>query len=218
MHLKHLTLSFLLVSFSYISKAQGNFKLNLRIAAKNAFVSSIHFNDNNTTIYINSEGNISLVYDKKLNDSDDNIDEDSRNYAFYNNVPSSIEYYGNNDWDELKGKIKLIGNMPVTYYDRFDWDELRGKVKSIGNVKFTYYDRFNWDELKGKLKSIDNINITYYDRFDQDELQGKMKVIGNTAISYYDRYGPKKQLGWIKDVNGTTPGLNVIWRKRRNFF
>jgi hypothetical protein len=207
----------LLVSLSYISNAQNNFKLNLRIARGKAFISSIHFTDNNTTIYIDRAGRLILNYDNQYNDSNDYRDEDGRVYRLNSSMPPSLAYYGDNDWEELRGKIKQIGNLPVIYYDRFDWDELRGKVKSIGNVKFTYYDRFGWDELKGKLKSVGDINITYYDRFSWDELTGKIKAIGNTTITYYDRFGPADRMGYVKNVEGDTPGLNIIWRKNSHY-
>lgn len=204
MILKRFFLFALLLSFSYYCKAQDNFKLNLRVTKGRAFVSSIYFIDNNLTIYIDKAGRLVLGYDGENNDlaGGDNRD-----------VLPALDYYGTGDWDELKGKIKQIGNLPVTYYDRFDWDELRGKVKSIGNVKFTYYDRFGWDEVKGKLKSVGDINITYYDLFGWDELIGKIKTIGNTTLTYYDRFGPAERMGYVKNVEGHTPGLNIIWRK-----
>lgn len=206
---KRLFLFALLLSFSYYCKAQDNFKLNLRITKGRAFVSSIHFTDNNLTVYIDRAGRLMLDYD----DGNDFLDEDSRDYPQSNTLLPSLDYYGNADWEELRGKIKQIGPLQVTYYDRFDWDELKGKVKSIGNVKFTYYDRFGWDEVKGKLKSVNKINITYYDRFGWDELIGKIKTIGNTTITYYDRFGPTERMGNVKDVTGRTPNLNIMWRK-----
>ncbi|MFA6083648.1 hypothetical protein [Mucilaginibacter sp.] len=207
----------LLLSFGCYCQAQDNFKLNLRIAKGRAFVSSIHFTNDNATIYIDREGRLMLNYDNENNDDNDFLDEDNRDYRHSNTKLPTLDYYSNTDQEELRGKIKQIGNLPVTYYDRFAWDELKGRVKSIGNVTFAYYDRFGWDELKGKLKSVNNIAITYYDRFGWDELQGKIKTIGNTTISYYDRFGPTERMGYVKNIEGHTPNLNIIWRKRPHY-
>jgi hypothetical protein len=208
MSFKRFFLFSLLLSLSCYCKAQDNFKLNLRIAKGQASVSSIHFTDNNATVYIDNTGRLMADYD--VDNGNAFLDDKNRNS---NILSPALDYYGYSDWEELRGKIKQIGNLSVTYYDRFDWDELRGKVKSIGDVKFTYYDRFGWDELKGKLKSVNNINITYYDHFGWDELKGKIKTIGNTTITYYDRFGPTERMGYVKNIEGRTPNLNVIWRK-----
>ncbi|SHL95174.1 hypothetical protein [Mucilaginibacter sp. OK098] len=210
---KRTLLSVLLIAFSFICHAQANFELNLRITSGRAFISSIHFTDNNLTIYINRAGRLLLNYDNGNNDDSDFPDEDNRASRQSNTILPALDYYVDTDGDELSGKIKQVGNLQVTYYDRFAWDELRGKVKSIGNVTFTYYDRFGWDELNGKLKSVNNVAITYYDRFDWDELKGKMKTIGNTTITYYDRFGPTERMGSVKNVAGDTPNLNIIWHK-----
>jgi hypothetical protein len=216
MMFKRFFLFAILLPLSCYCNAQDNFKLNLRIAKGRAFVSSIHFTDNNLTVYIDRAGRLMLDYDNGNNDDNDFLDEDDRDYRRSGTSLPVLDYYSNSDSEELRGKIKRIGNLPVTYYDRFDWDELRGKVKSIGNVKFTYYDRFGWEELKGKLKAVNDINITYYDRFGWDELKGKIKTIGNTTVTYYDRFGPTNRMGYVKDVAGRTPNLNIVWRKSRS--
>lgn len=210
---KHSSLFLLLFALSFNCFAQDDYKLNLRVTDRNAYISSIHFNLRNLTVYIDPRGHALQRYDGGFNDYDDTPDDDEHDAHFDHSLPE-MEYYDRFDYEELRGKIKSIAGVPITYYDRFDYKELQGKIKSIGNIKFTYYDRFDYDELRGKVKSVGGINLIYHDRFDYDELKGKLKQVGDTKIAYYDRFDGGFDKGRVKNVSGGT--VNVIWRNRKN--
>ena len=59
-------------------------------------------------------------------------------------------YYCN---ESLKGKLKSVGNTPLTYYSSYDDVLIRGRIKSIDRSTYTYYSSFEKPEYRGSLKT-----------------------------------------------------------------
>ena len=155
MAIKRFLLFVALLSIGCYCKAQEAFKINLRVTKDRAFVSSVHFINNNVPIYIDSAGRLMLSFDAKNNGDNDFWGGDNTGHRTSDIVSPNLDYSG--DRAESRGKVKPTENDTVIYYSRFEGDELKGKVKSIGDVTYTYYSRFEGDELKGKIKSIGNV-------------------------------------------------------------
>ena len=183
----------LIFSITYISNAQGSYKINIYASNNKATVSSVDIVANNTNICVSMRGKI--IIDPNISGTPTN------NTAF--------TYYDQFDGPNNIGKLKSIGDISVTYYDQYDGPDNIGKLKSIGKIVFTYYDRFDGPDNPGKLKAIGNTKITYYDKYDGFDNIGKLKAVGNVTITYYDRFDTSQALGVIKQINGNSPNVNV---------
>jgi len=183
----------LIFSVTYISNAQGRYKINIYASNNKATVSSVDIVANNTNICVSMRGKI--IIDPAIG-----------------GTPGSdiaYTYYDQFDGPDNIGKLKSIGDIAVTYYDQYDGPDNIGKLKSIGKIVFTYYDRFDGTDNHGKLKSIGSNKITYYDVYHGFDNIGKLKAVGNVTIIYYDRFDTSEALGVIKQINGNSPNVNV---------
>jgi len=183
----------LIFILTYISSAQGHYKINIYASKNKATVSSVDIVANNTNICVSMRGKIIVG-------------------PTIGGTPGgdiAYTYYDQFDGPNNIGKLKSIGDITVTYYDKYDGPDNIGKLKSIGKIVFTYYDRFDGPDNPGRLKTIGNTNITYYDKYDGFDNIGKLKAVGNVTITYYDRFDTSEAMGVIKQINGNSPNVNV---------
>ncbi len=115
-----------------------------------------------------------------------------------------VEYYGPNDNEAFRGKIKYMGRTYITYYASYDYEILRGKVKSIGNITLDYNQSFEDEAFRGNLKNIGQSAVTWYPSSENAALAGKLKSIGNTTLTYYPSFEDKAFRGKIKSIDRTS--------------
>ena len=112
-------------------------------------------------------------------------------------------YYGENDNEAFRGKLRFIGQTYFTYYGSYDNEMLRGKIKSIGNMPLDYYLSYDNETYRGNIKSIGSMAVTWYGSFDNVGYKGKLKNLGITAFSYYSSFDDKLIRGKIKMIDRT---------------
>ena len=157
MILKRTLLLTLLISISFICRAQTIAHINLLVSNNKAFIKSIDLTYNNAAYCIDLAGHI------------------IQNPGSDNNL--NVSYYDTFDGQDNIGKLKAIGNIPISYYTQYDGQDNIGKLKSIGNITISYYTQYDGFDNIGKLKSIGSTTITYYDRFDISQPLGTIKSI-----------------------------------------
>ncbi len=157
--------------------------------------------DENVQIYISKTGQISKWgYDRYIGYQEN----------YYDNLDpyvGRIEYYGPNDDEILRGKVKYIGRTLVSYYPSYELESLRGKIKSIGSISMDYYQAFDDKAMAGNLKTIGGQNVSWYASFENEALRGKLKNLGSTAFIYFGSFEDKAFRGKIKSIGS----FNFTW-------
>ncbi len=110
------------------------------------------------------------------------------------------DYYIASDDVALRGKVKYIGNTPITYYASYENELFRGKVKTIGTLQINYYQPYEDALVKGKIQKIGSTELAYFTSFDNEALRGKLRQIGITALNYYPSFEDKAIKGRIKSI------------------
>lgn len=115
-----------------------------------------------------------------------------------------VEYYGPNDNESFRGKIKSIGRTYFTYYASYDYEAVRGKLKSIGNLNLDYYLAYENEAYRGSIKNVGQSPVTWYGSSDNEGLRGKLRSFGNTQLNYYAAFEDKAYRGKVKSIDRFT--------------
>lgn len=115
-----------------------------------------------------------------------------------------VDYYNDGENEAYRGKVKYIGNTPITYYASFEADSLRGKIKSIGNMQIDYYRPYDDKIVRGKIKSFGNQAVSYYTSFDNEAMRGKLKTFGAVQLTYYSSFEDKAFKGKVKTIGNVS--------------
>jgi hypothetical protein len=150
--------------------------------------------DENVQVYITKDGQISKWGFDKFIGYQENYNDQLEPYV------GRVEYYGQNDDEALRGKVKYIGKTLVSFYPSYEIESLRGKLKSIGSVTMDYYQAFDDKAMAGSLKSIGGQNVAWYPSYENEALRGKLKMLGATSLVYYGSFEDKAFRGKIKSI------------------
>ena len=132
-------------------------------------------------------------------------DRGGENYTGqYQPYVGRVEYYGPNDDEAIRGKIKSIGRTQITWYMSYENDAFIGKIKSIGSSAIMYYDPFEDAAYKGKIKSIGGNSFTWYASYSNEGYRGKLKSAGSTQFTFYASTDDKAYKGKIKSIDGNS--------------
>lgn len=198
--------------------------LGMQLMARSQTVSDLHFfipgkavayarmTIDDITIYLNSNGKISLADVAELNgkvDYYDGLNDGIKKGKLKSIGSMQIDYYDGLNDGPKRGKIKVAGNIRFDYYDGLNDGVKRGKAKSVGSMAVDYYDGLNDGVKTGKLKSVGNTQIQYYDGLNDGVKTGLIKRIGATQIDYYDGLNDGVKTGKVRSVTGSSPGIKV---------
>lgn len=151
----------------------------------------------NIIVNISPEGNIGTWgYDVFKDRGGENFTGQLQPYV------GRVEYYGPNDDEAIRGKIKSIGRTTITWFMSYENDAFIGKIKSVGTSVFTYYDAYEDASLKGKIKSIGGNSVRWYASYNNEGLRGKLQSFGSTQLTYYNASDDKAFKGKIKSIDG----------------
>ncbi|MEP6713562.1 MAG: hypothetical protein ABJA37_14145 [Ferruginibacter sp.] len=155
--------------------------------------------DNNVSVYLSKDGNISKWgYDKYVAAGLENYRDALDTYA------GRTEYYAAIDDSSFRGKLKYIGKDLLSWYASYDNEALRGKLKSIGNISFDYYQAYDNKAFRGNIKMIGRQEVTWYASYDNDALKGKLKSVGPTAFTWYTSLDDVAFRGKIKSIGNAS--------------
>jgi hypothetical protein len=150
--------------------------------------------DENVIVNLSKDGNISSWgidhYLGQVENYNDKLDP----------YEGRTEYYGPNDNEAFRGKIKSIGRFYITYYASYDYELIRGKVKSIGTINLDYYMAYDDEAFRGNLKNVGQSQVTWYGTTENAGYKGKLRSFGNTSLSYYASYDDKAYQGKVKTL------------------
>jgi hypothetical protein len=193
--MKKLFILSLLSGLFFSSQAQSISRITL--GPKGDFEKIAFGLDENVIINLSKDGNISSWgIDHYLGQMENYIDK-------LDPYEGRVEYYGPNDNESFRGKIKSIGRYYITYYASYDYELIRGKVKSIGSVNFDYYMAYDDEAFRGNLKSVDQSQVTWYGSSENMGYKGKLRSFGNTQLNYYASYEDKAFQGKIKSIGSS---------------
>jgi len=151
----------------------------------------------NIILNISPEGNIvSWGYDVFKDRGGENFTGQLQPYV------GRVEYYGANDDEAIRGKIKSIGRTTITWYLSYENDAFTGKIKSVGTAMFSYYDAYEDASIKGRIKSIGGNSVNWYASYNNEALRGKLQSFGSTQLTYYNSSDDKAYKGKIKSIDG----------------
>lgn len=193
--MKALCLAIGIAFFMFPASAQNVTRINISGSGNTeAFIISL---DDYVKLYIGKDGNISKWgYDRFEARGQENYQDILDPYV------GRVDYYGQNDDEAYRGKMKYIGRIAISYYASYENESLRGKIKSIGSNSFDYYLSYEDESFRGNIKSIGQQSVTWYSAFDNEGLRGKLKSIGNTQLSYYSSFEDKAYHGKLKSIDG----------------
>jgi hypothetical protein len=163
-------------------------------------IESIGFEvDNDVILNISPDGNIiNWGWDVYKNRGGENYEGKLQPYV------GRVEYYGDNDNEAFRGKIRSIGRSTITWYASYEGDAFKGKIKSIGSSAIQYNDSYVDEAFRGKIKSIGGNAVTWYASYNNEAYRGKIQSLGSTQFSYYSSADDQAYKGRLKNLGGTS--------------